>query len=152
MLGSDWIQLSSSESAGWWSAYVTRQRIEVNGLDVLIRCGVRPRETATLAQGIIAAMENLGAGVTQLFASPGIGVVIIRLDLGSRPTSDRLAEIQAILLALAGSTTILAAPPEMKRGIDVWGSLPDGFEVMRALRAEFDPGRTINPGRFAGFL
>ena len=48
--------------------------------------------------------------------------------------------------------TILAAPPSWKQGIDVWGRLPAGFEVMRSLREQFDPKRTINPGRFAGFL
>ena len=60
--------------------------------------------------------------------------------------------VQAILLGLADTATILAAPPQWKRGIDVWGRLPEGFEVMQSLRAEFDPARTINPGRFAGFL
>ena len=31
-------------------------------------------------------------------------------------------------------STILAAPPSWKQGIDVWGRLPEGFDVMRSLR------------------
>jgi len=39
-----------------------------------------------------------------------------------------------------------------KHGIDVWGRLPEGIDLMRSLREQFDPKRTINPGRFAGYL
>ena len=67
-------------------------------------------------------------------------------------SSASLAEVQGVLLGLADTATILAAPPAWKQGIDVWGRLPEGFEVMRSLREQFDPQRTINPGRFAGFL
>jgi glycolate oxidase FAD binding subunit len=151
-LGGERRALSGSESADWWAAYVARQRYTVGERDALIRCAVRPRDIGTLVAGIQAALLDLGVGVAQLVVSPGIGVAVARLDFGAQPTAERLAEAQAILLALSESVTILAAPAEMKRGIDVWGDLPDGFEVMRALRAEFDPGRTINPGRFAGFL
>jgi glycolate oxidase FAD binding subunit len=63
-----------------------------------------------------------------------------------------LKEIQSILCGLGDTTTILTAPAAWKAGLDVWGPLPDGFEMMRALRDQFDPGRVINPGRFAGFL
>jgi glycolate oxidase FAD binding subunit len=129
-----------------------QQRYEVSGDEVLVRCGARPKETAALAMGIVAATADLGVDVPLLFASPGIGTVVARLDFGSDGSGARLAEVQTILGALAETATILAAPPAWKRGIDVWGRLPDGFEIMRAVRQEFDPERTINPGRFAGFL
>ena len=64
----------------------------------------------------------------------------------------RREEFQARLLALAQTATTLAAPSAWKRGLDVWGREPDGFDYMRSLRQEFDPRRTLNPGRFAGFL
>ena len=87
-----------------------------------------------------------------LAASPGLGTVTAGFDLGAAGSAGKLAELQSMLIGLAGAVTILRAPASWKSGIDVWGRLPDGFEVMQALRAEFDPGRTINPGRFAGFL
>jgi glycolate oxidase FAD binding subunit len=87
-----------------------------------------------------------------LAASPGLGTVIARLDLGSEGSAGLLADVQGILLGLAETVTIQAAPPSWKHGIDVWGRLPEGFDVMRSLRTQFDPERTINPGRFAGFL
>jgi glycolate oxidase FAD binding subunit len=139
-------------SAAWWQRYVDRQGLEHGATSVLIRCGVRPRDTGTLVLGMIDAMDQLDASLPELWASPGLGTVTARVELGEDSSPDRLAETQSILMALTDTITILAAPPEWKRGLDVWGRLPDGFEVMRALRAEFDPKRTVNPGRFAGFL
>jgi glycolate oxidase FAD binding subunit len=77
---------------------------------------------------------------------------VARLDFGGEGSPRLLADAQGTLLGLADTATILAAPPSWKQGIDVWGRLPDGFDVMRSLREQFDPKRTINPGRFAGFL
>ena len=42
--------------------------------------------------------------------------------------------------------------PEVKAGVDVWGSVGDAFPLMRGLKEQFDPGRILNPGRFVGGL
>jgi len=118
----------------------------------LVRCAVRPRDTAPLATGLIPALAKIEVSVPYLAATPGLGSVTLRLDFGANGSPDRLAEAQTVLLALADTATILAAPSAWKRGLDVWGRHPDGFDYMRSLRQEFDPQRTINPGRFAGFL
>jgi len=119
---------------------------------VLVRCGVRPKESEVLVDGMTAALNGIGIATPYLAVSPGLGTVVARLDLGSEGSSALLADAQGILLGLAETVTILASPPSWKQGIDVWGRLPAGFEVMRSLRQQFDPERTINPGRFAGFL
>jgi glycolate oxidase FAD binding subunit len=151
-VGADAEHLDAPSSAAWWTEYVAGQRLSSEDGSVLVRCGDRPKNSATLAAGVTNAMERLGIGVPYLAASPGIGSVVARLDLGAQGCAERLAEVQSVLLALAETATILAAPTAWKRGIDIWGRPPDGFEVMRALREEFDPNRTVNPGRFAGFL
>jgi glycolate oxidase FAD binding subunit len=99
-----------------------------------------------------AALNEMGIAMPYLAASPGLGAIAARLDFGSGGSSRLLADVQRVLLGLADTATILAAPPSWKHGIDVWGRLPEGFDVMRSLREQFDPKRTINPGRFAGFL
>jgi glycolate oxidase FAD binding subunit len=150
--GGDITRLDGPESADWWTSYVAKQQIAANENDVLVRCGVRPKETAVLATGMVAVLHETGISIPYVAASPGLGAVVARLDLGSEGSPGLLAETQGILLGLAETVTILAAPPSWKRGIDVWGRLPEGFDVMRSLRTQFDPERTINPGRFAGFL
>ncbi|HEU5432347.1 MAG TPA: FAD-binding protein [Thermomicrobiales bacterium] len=151
LLATDATRLTGSESQAWWRHYVAPQRLDRAGSDVIVRCAGRPRDTATLTEGVVAAMARLGIAMPYLAASPALGSVVarLRIDAGA---ADAFAEAQAVLLALADHATILAAPPAWKRGIDVWGKQPAGFDVMQALKAQFDPQRTLNPGRFAGFI
>jgi glycolate oxidase FAD binding subunit len=145
-------RLEPDASRRWWDEYISRQDLKSDDDTVLVRCAVRPRATMTLALGVVAAMEETNVNVQHLAVSPGIGVVVARLRFASDGSPDKLADAQSLLVDLADTMTILAAPAAWKRGIDVWGRIPEGFDVMKALRAEFDPARTINPGRFAGFL
>jgi glycolate oxidase FAD binding subunit len=39
---------------------------------------------------------------------------------------------------------------EVRGGIDVWGSVGEGLGLMRRVKQQFDPQRTLNPGRFVG--
>jgi glycolate oxidase FAD binding subunit len=48
-----------------------------------------------------------------------------------------------------GSLVVTQAPSEAKQHLDVWGE-SDALPLMRRLKDEFDPGRTLNPGRFIG--
>jgi glycolate oxidase FAD binding subunit len=150
-LGQATTRQDGDESVAWWVEYVARQRPESNDGNptARFRCSVRPRDTAILTQGMVAALANLGIPITHLAASPGIGTVFIEMTLGS---AEQLAEVQQILLGLADVATLLSAPPTWKSGLDVWGRPAEGFAVSRALRQEFDPDRVLNPGRFAGFL
>jgi glycolate oxidase FAD binding subunit len=150
--GGDVIRVAGLESANWWASYVAKQQIAHDENAVLVRCGARPKETAVLATDMAAALSEYGVTTPYLAASPGLGAVVARLDFGNRGSAAFLADLQGVLLDIADTVTILAAPPSWKHGIDVWGRLPEGFDVMRSLREQFDPKRTINPGRFAGFL
>jgi glycolate oxidase FAD binding subunit len=145
--------IEADESAAWWQRYLAVQAPSVVGNEVVVRCGVRPRSTGELVE-LLESLESDGVVVVDAIqASPGLGVVYLRL----RPTvggvdGSPLASIQAKLLDLADHATILAASPELKRGVDVWGRPPETLDLMRALKEQFDPARVLNPGRFAGFI
>lgn len=53
---------------------------------------------------------------------------------------------------LGGRVTIPWCPTEVKRDVNVWGPLRDDFPLMQKLKAQFDPDRILNPGRFVGGL
>jgi glycolate oxidase FAD binding subunit len=44
------------------------------------------------------------------------------------------------------------APRDLKAHADAWGKPGGGFDLMRRLKAEFDPRNLCNPGRFLGGL
>ena len=52
---------------------------------------------------------------------------------------------------LGGYLIILKAPPELKRGVDVWG-LNQNLDIMSKLKSVFDPLGIMSPGRFVGGL
>jgi glycolate oxidase FAD binding subunit len=49
-----------------------------------------------------------------------------------------------------GHAVMLAAPPDLKTDLDVWGSLPPTVSLMREIKRQFDPKNLLNPGRFVG--
>jgi glycolate oxidase FAD binding subunit len=73
------------------------------------------------------------------WASPGTGIAYwTPRDAASASDVRRKAED-------AGGSLITLTPLD---GLDAWGARPPTLEVMRRLKAAFDPGGVLNPGRF----
>jgi glycolate oxidase FAD binding subunit len=71
-----------------------------------------------------------------VFQATGIGWLVSEESLESlRPDVEREG----------GSLTILRGPRT-----DAWGNAGDALPLMRALKQQFDPKGTLNPGRFVG--
>jgi glycolate oxidase FAD binding subunit len=49
-----------------------------------------------------------------------------------------------------GHAVMLAAPPDLKTDVDIWGSLSPTVALMREIKRQFDPKNLLNPGRFVG--
>jgi glycolate oxidase FAD binding subunit len=104
---------------------------------------------------LIAAKHGLRLAAV---SEAGTGVVRYHLwdESSERDPSSQLAGAIAALRAFAGeakgSLVVLEAPTQVKATADVWGPVGQGLPLMRALKDQFDPGRTLNPGRFVGGL
>jgi len=87
-----------------------------------------------------------------ILGQPGVGVIHLLLSGGSR--AERLVSLIGRLRLAAGAMGgILVAercPAQLKAGIDVWGPPGDDFEVMRKLKAAWDPKGVLAPGRYLG--
>ncbi len=57
-------------------------------------------------------------------------------------------------MALGGGASLVVerAPASLKAVFDAWGDAGSGLPLMRALKQQFDPRGTLNPGRFVGGL
>jgi glycolate oxidase FAD binding subunit len=52
-----------------------------------------------------------------------------------------------------GGVIIERGPRALREAVDAWGPVPaPAFEVMRAIKREFDPTGVLNAGRFVGGL
>ena len=63
--------------------------------------------------------------------------------------ADVLKSLRASLEAMRGTERIAHAPSAMP-ALDAWGDPGDALPLMRAVKHEFDPKNTLNPGRFVG--
>jgi glycolate oxidase FAD binding subunit len=145
----DTARLVGEESRGWWREYVDALAVAHAPREVLVRCAARPKASHQLVRDALAATCDRGLRVRRLAASVGLGTVMVRAT-NDDEDGDRLKAWRDDLLRSADHVTVLAAPPDWKRGIDVWGPEPAGLDIMRALKEQFDPHRVLNPGRFAG--
>ncbi len=100
--------------------------------DLMRRCGCRGAVTAHAGSGIVRAGYQIDVG-TPL-----------------EPLRDALAALRGEAEAADGSLVLEAAPAALKRPLGAWGKARDGVAVTRRLKAEFDPGTVMNPGRFIG--
>jgi glycolate oxidase FAD binding subunit len=95
-----------------------------------------------------AAEATPGASMSATVAA---GVVRLRHDGAEDDTlAQMVATARAIAAAHDATMIVESAPAAVKGDIDVFGEAPDGIEIMRRFKREFDPRGTLAPGRFVG--
>ncbi len=114
--------------------------------DIAVRAGILP----TASGRICDAASQLGADV---LAYPTVGVVRATWMPDRTPRVDQIADLRRLCVIEGhGALVVERAPAAVKQQIDVWGGTRGDFELMRRLKAQFDPQRTLNQGRFLGGL
>jgi glycolate oxidase FAD binding subunit len=121
--------------SNWHLAYPGRHAT------VRARAGVSPTRTREIAE----AFAKGGAGVT---AYPSVGVVYGEWQ--QDVTAETLVALRGTAIAADGALVLEAAPVAVKRAVGVWGEPRGDFALMQRLKQQFDPSRTLNPGRFVG--
>ena len=116
--------------------------------------------------GAITHAEQASGLRAALRGSPAVGVGQLGLSPGSdeeRPAAGEPGGRQDVAEAVVrftdslraeagtfgGSVVLLEAPPGVREQVDPWGPV-GGLDLMRAVKAQFDPGRLLAPGRFVG--
>ena len=113
---------------------------------LVVKAGVRPSGVTAM----IEAMKAVDANIS-FQAHAGNGVVIGRL--ASFPTTGLsrtlVGRLQAVAAAHDGHIVVLSNPggAEMTHQ-SVWGGPGASFELMTAVKRQFDPRDVLNPGRF----
>jgi glycolate oxidase FAD binding subunit len=121
---------------------------------ILCKIGVVISRTVDMlaAAEALARRQGLRAAV---IAHAGSGVVRACYLLGPEaPPVEVMAggieELRREAEKAEGSLVLQAAPAALKAHLDAWGKPGGAFDVMRRLKAEFDPQALCNPGRFLG--
>ena len=116
-----------------------RQRAGQRSLDrALVRVAARPSQLAD----VLGAAE---ACAGTLVGRVALGISFVELD------PDAVEQLTDNLPSGARSV-LLDGPPELRSRLDAWGASPgrDALELMKRIKARFDPAQTCNPGLFVG--
>jgi glycolate dehydrogenase FAD-binding subunit len=113
------------------------------------RAGQRSADQALLR---VAALPTGLADVVRA-AEAGDGTLVGRAALGAsfvEVAPDAVGRLRAALPRSARAV-LLDGPAALRSGGESWGA-PEGseLELMRRVKARFDPARTCNPGLFVG--
>lgn len=92
--------------------------------------------------------ENMLTKPAEIMALLGSGVLYLKIEQ-VEGLAETLATLRERAVAAHGSLIIESAPPELKQQLDVWGPVaPRALNLMQQLKARFDEGNLLNPGRF----
>jgi glycolate oxidase FAD binding subunit len=110
----------------------------------------RVEKESKIAGYEVAGLVQMGAGIVEL----GLTAIEPRAPSPERrvPTPGLIQTLRDEAVTLGGTLVVRRCPAELKSRIDVWGPPGDDFEIMRKLKAAWDPKSTLSPGRFIGGL
>ncbi len=112
--------------------------------DAEIRVTLKPTDAIKLVSSVIGTS---GEGTIGAELQAGFGAVAFSVKDANRNIIDRVIGEAS---RFGGRAVVERCPLVIKTELDVFGPAGLDMAVMKAIKNQFDPGRTLNPGRFAG--
>ena len=123
--------------------------VNPNSDTVLVKLNLKPTDLAIFGEKALDFTDDIMAIV-------GNGVLYLRINETSvmdvNSLSHTLNQLREDAVEVHGNLIIEAAPPELKQQIDVWGSIDRTLILMKQIKAKFDKGNILNPGRFVSAI
>jgi glycolate oxidase FAD binding subunit len=106
---------------------------------------------STVMTTVPSVLELVTGHGGSLLAHALSGITYLRLHGEPAALRQAIEEVRAGVRETRGSLVVLEAPEPVRQAVDVWGPISEGaLNVMRRIKAEFDPRGVCNPGRFVG--
>ena len=104
---------------------------------------------AQLAEAIETTARLSGGNLRWGIVAQGTGIGWLRLEGEVSAMHAAVRELRGAVEREGGSLVIAERPAGMGE-LDAWGNTGDALPVMSAVKRQFDPRGTLNPGRFVG--
>ncbi len=135
--------LAAERAEAIWSAYAaTAADLRWTAGVLTCRLAVPPTAVAALCEGIAA----VGEGPLVWAQAAGALFWSVPADVADRAL---VAQLRELAEAAGGKLVVENWSPPLA-DLDVWGAPGGPLGLMRALKQEYDPRGTLNPGRFVG--
>jgi len=135
--------LEGNQSMDFWQELVNR--FAENPDRIVLAIGARPRDIATLAAEVDSLFGEMDRAETMV--SPGLGVMRVSLPAPDDGVGPMIEAIVSITTDHGASWVLESAPPSLRSLAPPWGPVPEGVDLMRSVKREFDPAGILNPGR-----
>jgi glycolate oxidase FAD binding subunit len=135
-----------------WASLERAQEADVG---TVLRLSTLPSQLAATAQeadrAVAAALPGARARLTGCAAVGSLALLLPALEPAA--AAGVVEHLRAFVAGFGGHVVIERGPRALRAAVDPWGPVgPGPLALMRALKAEFDPKRLLNPGRFVGGL
>ena len=129
-----------------WTSH--RSIWEGAALALVAKLSVLPAQFAD----VCAMVEHVAAtdSLAWKLVAQSVGTGYLRLEGNEQALRTALLTVREKLVKMDGTIVVLGCPLAIKRGLDVWGPPSDAQPLMVRIKQRFDPGGTLNPGRFVG--
>ena len=133
-------EVSNISATDIWAALLGHSA----GTSLKVRTGVPPRDLPAYVQDQ-AALLNESVFIVDIAS----GFVYASRDAGSAEEAQHwLDGLRLPALAREGYTIVTGMPDPLQNKLDRWGYEPEGLDIMRRLKAQWDPQGILNPGEF----
>lgn len=132
----------TGDSAFWQQLAQLAATHDLSEDEMVLRLVVNPTDLNEALEHLTTQAHEHGT-VAAINARTQIGIVYARL----RIRAEALNTLQHTLTQRWGHSHILACGFPDKAGIAVWGKPPISVDLMQAIKQQFDPAHTLNPGR-----
>ena len=112
---------------------------------IILKVSVLPTDLSQTLE-VVQHAAGTGAGWRVVMYGTGLGCVQIDPVHGA---AGAIEPIRSFAESRGGSAVVLRSPADSET-TDAWGATGDALALMAAVKHQFDPRGTLNPGRFAG--
>jgi glycolate oxidase FAD binding subunit len=138
--------LGEEDGEEFWESFARRPW---DAGDVGLKIGAPPSDLTAVLASVLGAAERAGVEA-RLSGHAGTGATFAGLSGGEDGLVEVVEEVREIRVRRSGSVVVQEAPLTVKERLDAWGAGGDYLGLTRRVKEKFDPGYTMNPGRFLG--
>jgi glycolate oxidase FAD binding subunit len=136
--------LAGADEDECWEQHASSVR---GSTGALLRIGVLPMEVPTL----LTTLQSLTSEKHVRLAAVGralLGAVLLHVDGDATDTSALVAHLRTALHRSNGHVSVLASAEDFRRTVSTWDGQGNAAaeQLMRAVKAQFDPRGTLCPG------
>ena len=148
LAGSAHVLADEEEASFWTSADDWTGRAPDESNTLVLKASLLPTQVSPWLARLDSAIAAAGLA-SRWRGHLGHGTVYARLSGSEAALSGVVNELRTLAEAERGSLVVQDAPPGLARALDVWGAVA-AVDLMRRVKARFDPHVTLNPGRYIG--